>query len=135
MAAFAQLAVGYLVDNYSIRIVFASVAVLQTVFFALMIHLTGVAALVVAIAFMLVVFGQIPINDVLVGRIVPSEWRSRAYGLLYFVSFSVSASAVPLVAWIHSTWGFSILFGLLSVAALLVFFAALLLPKTGEKQK
>lgn len=135
VAAFAQLAVGYLVDNYSIRIVFASVAVLQTVFFALMIHLTGVAALVVAIAFMLVVFGQIPINDVLVGRIVPSEWRSRAYGLLYFVSFSVSASAVPLVAWIHSTWGFSMLFGLLSAAALLVFFAALLLPKTGEKQK
>ncbi|MDB4223433.1 MFS transporter [Granulosicoccus sp.] len=135
VAAFAQLAVGYLVDNYSIRIVFASVAVLQTVFFALMIHLTGVAALVVAIAFMLVVFGQIPINDVLVGRIVPSEWRSRAYGFLYFVSFSVSASAVPLVAWIHSTWGFSMLFGLLSAAALLVFFAALLLPKTGEKQK
>ena len=68
VAAFAQLVVGYLVDNYSIRTVFMWIALLQVVFFALMIQLTGVPALIVAIAFMLVVFGEIPINDVLVGR-------------------------------------------------------------------
>ena len=69
IAAFAQLVVGYLVDRHSIRAVFAVVALLQAVFFYFMIHLEGVAALLVAIAFMLAVFGQIPINDVLVGRI------------------------------------------------------------------
>lgn len=69
LAAFAQLAVGYLVDNHSIRSVFLGVAMLQAIFFATMTQLTGVFALYAAIAFMLVVFGQIPINDVLVGRI------------------------------------------------------------------
>ena len=63
---------GYLVDRHSIRAVFAVVALLQAVFFYFMIHLEGVAALLVAIAFMLAVFGQIPINDVLVGRIAKS---------------------------------------------------------------
>jgi MFS family permease len=128
VAAFAQLVVGYLVDNHSVRIVFACIAMLQAVFFALMIQLTGTLALVVAVAFMLVVFGQIPINDVLVGRMVRSEWRSRAYGIRYIVTFSVMASAVPLIAWIHGTWGFNKLFGLLALAATLIFIAALLLP-------
>lgn len=129
IAAFAQLVVGYLVDKYSVRRVFTSVALLQAVFFALMMQLTGVLALVVAIAFMLVVFGQIPINDVLIGRITRSEWRSRAFALRYIVTFSVAATAVPLISWIHGAWGFSQLFALLSAAAFLIFVATLYLPK------
>lgn len=128
VAAFAQLVVGYLVDHHSIRTVLAAVAMLQAVFFFVMTQLEGVAALVVAIAFMLVVFGQIPINDVLVGRIARSEWRSRAYALRYIVTFSVMASALPLIAWIHGAWGFGTLFGVLAVAAFAIFLAALLLP-------
>ncbi len=130
LAAFAQLVVGYLVDHHSIRSVFLGVAILQAALFAIMIHLTGLIALVTAIAFMLVVFGQIPINDVLVGRIARSEWRSRAYSLRYIVTFSVMASAVPLIAWVQGTWGFGVLFGILSAAALLIFSAVLFLPKS-----
>ena len=132
VAAFAQLVVGYLVDNYSVRTVFAVVAILQVIFFAAMMQLNGVAALFVAIAFMLVVFGQIPINDVLVGRMARSEWRSRAYALRYIITFSVMASAVPLIAWIHGQWGFGILFGLLASAAFLIFAAALMLPESEQ---
>ena len=132
VAAFAQLVVGHLVDNHSIRTVFACVAILQAVFLAIMAQLSGLAALLVAIAFMLVVFGQIPINDVLVGRIARSEWRSRAYALRYIVTFSVMASAVPLIAWIHGRWGFDMLFGLLAAVASLIFIAVLLLPKPKE---
>jgi MFS family permease len=132
VAAFAQLVVGYLVDNYSVRAVFASVAILQAAFFAIMMQLSGIAALIVAIAFMLVVFGQIPINDVLVGRMARSEWRSRAYAFRYIVTFSVMASAVPLIAWVHGTWGFSTLFGLLAAAALLIFLAVLLFLKSED---
>ena len=110
VAAFAQLAVGYLVDHHSLRTVFAFVAALQAAFFAVMYQLTGLAALVVAVGFMLVVFGQIPINDVLIGRITKSEWRSRVYSLRYIVTFSVSASTLPLIAWIHGSWGFDRLF-------------------------
>ena len=129
IAALAQLVVGYLIDKYPVRLVFASVALLQAVFFALMIQLSGVMALIIAIAFMLVVFGQIPINDVLIGRITQSEWRSRAFALRYIVTFSVAASAVPLISWVHGAWGFGKLFALLSVAAFLIFIATLCLPK------
>ena len=128
LAALAQLLIGYLVDNHSLRLVFAVVAVLQAIFFYLMIHLQGVAALLLAVAFMFVVFGQIPINDVLVGRMARSEWRSRAYALRYVVTFSVMASAVPLIAWLHANGGFARLFAVLAGAATLIFCATLLLP-------
>ena len=131
VAAFAQLAVGYLVDHHSLRTVFAFVAALQAAFFAVMYQLTGVAALVVAVGFMLVVFGQIPINDVLIGRITKSEWRSRVYSLRYIVTFSVSASTLPLIAWIHGSWGFERLFVVMAVAAGAIFAAVLVLPRRG----
>jgi len=131
VAAFAQLVVGYLVDRHSIRIVFAFVAALQAVFFAVMQQMTGVWALFVAIAFMLVVFGQIPINDVLVGRITRSEWRSRVYAFRYITTFTVASTAVPLIAWIHSDWGFSTLFAVLAVAAAFILVGVLMLPRDG----
>jgi MFS family permease len=129
IAALGQLVVGYLVDRYSVRSVFALVAGLQAIFFAVMLGLTGLSALAVSMAFMLAVFGQIPINDVLIGRITRSEWRSRVYAFRYIVSFSVMASSVPLIAWIHARWGFDSLFTLLSVAAACIFTSILMLPR------
>jgi MFS family permease len=133
VASFAQLVVGHLLDRQSVRSVFAVVAALQATFFLAMTQLDGIAALPVAIAFMLFVFGQIPINDVLIAQFAHSDWRSRAYALRSIVSFSVMASALPLVAWVHGTWGFNMLFGSLSVAATLIFLAALLLPTAEER--
>jgi MFS family permease len=132
LAALAQLLIGYLVDHHSLRLVFATVALLQAVFFYLMTHLQGLAALLLSIAFMFVVFGQIPINDVLVGRMARSEWRSRAYALRYVVTFSVMASAVPLIGWLHANGGFARLFSVLSIAAALIFCATLLLPASSH---
>lgn len=129
IAAFGQLVVGYLVDRYSIRSVFAIVVALQAIFFGVMPGRIGWSAIVVSMAFMLVVFGQIPINDVLIGRITRSEWRSRVYAFRYIVTFSVMASAVPLIAWIHNHWGFDRLFNVLSVAAVCIFITVLMLPR------
>ena len=131
IAALAQLAVGYLVDHHALRTVFAFVAGLQAVFFALMHELTGVAAVVVAAAFTFVVFGQIPINDVLVSRIARNEWRSRVYAVRYVVSFSVMASSLPVIAGIHAGWGFGALFVVMAVAAGGILAAVLLLPRSG----
>lgn len=128
LAAFAQLVVGFLLDRYSLRYIFMGVALTQALFFAVMPGLSDVAALVVACAFMLVVFGQIPINDVLLGRITKDEWRSRVFASRYIVTFSISALTVPFIAWIHAGWGFDRLFVVLAVAATCIFAIAFLLP-------
>lgn len=48
----------------------------------------------------------------------------------YIVTFSVSASAVPVISWVHSARGFSALFEILTVSAFIIFVAVLFLPDT-----
>jgi MFS family permease len=129
IASMGQLVVGYLLDRFSIKAIFVGVAIFQVVFFLAMIGRVGSIALLIAIAFMLVVFGQIPINDVLVGRVTKTEWRSRAYGLRYVIGFTVMASAVPMVAWIYARWSFDALFVVLAAAGAGILIAVMMLPR------
>jgi len=128
LASVGQLIVGFLLDRVSLKTIFLAVAGIQALFFALMVGATGSVVLALGAVFMLAVFGQIPINDVLVGRITHSEWRSRVFGLRYIVTFSVSASSIPLIAWIYGFWGFDMLFWVLTTAALAIFISVVFLP-------
>ena len=103
--------------------------------FGIMLNLTGMPALIVAVAFMLVVFGQIPINDVLIGRIAKSEWRSRAYSARYIISFAVMATTVPAISALHGNGGFYALFAVMAILAGLIFCAVLFLPIAQLKLK
>lgn len=135
VAALAQLVVGFLVDQFSLRKVFLCVALIQALLFTLMIDLSGWPALLVSIGFMFAVFGEIPISDVLIGRVASGEWRSRAFALNYLVGFGVSASSLPLIAWIYGAWGFAALFGLLALTAALIAAVVLYLPQTRSIQR
>jgi hypothetical protein len=74
-------------------------------------------------------FGQIPINDYLIGRLASGEQRARIYGVRYVVSFSVLAAALPLIAFVHETWGFDALFHVLAASAAVIFAAVAMLPR------
>jgi hypothetical protein len=45
------------------------------------------------------------------------------------------ASTVPLIGWIHGTWGFARLFIILGAAAFTIFIAVLGLPKVATVDK
>lgn len=129
VASIAQIVVGKLLDTLGPRIVFMGAAGLQIVFFALMPGLNDWAALAVALGFMLGAFGQIPINDYMIGRMAKSELRASIYGVRYVISFAVLGAALPLIGWVHGRWGFDTLFMLLSVVAAVIFGAVSLLPR------
>ena len=129
VASLAQLVVGSMLDKYGPRLVFMAVAAIQVVFFALMPGFTDWSAFAIALGFMLGAFGQIPINDYMIGRMAKSELRATIYGLRYVVSFTVLAAALPLIALIHKNYGFDTLFRVLSVAAAVIFAAVTLLPR------
>jgi len=129
LASIGQLIVGHLLDRLGPRTVFAVAAFAQMVFFAVMPGLSDWAALACAMAFMLAAFGQIPINDYMIGRLAEGEWRARIYGVRYVVSFSVLAAALPLIAFVYENWGFDTLFRLLAVSAAIILAAVLMLPQ------
>ena len=127
-ASFAQIVVGRLLDVYSPRSVFAVMAVIQIVFFAIMPGLTDLNAVAVAFGFMIGAFGQIPINDYMIGKMAKSELRASVYGARFIVSFAVWATVVPLIAWVHYNWGFDLLFYILAASAVAILAAVLMLP-------
>jgi MFS family permease len=128
VASVGQLVVGSLLDRVGARGVLMGVVLIQIVFFSSMPGLTDWAAVVVALGFMLGAFGQIPINDYLIGQVAKSELRASIYGARYLLSFMVLAASIPFIAWVHSTWGFDMLFRLLTGAAVVLLPVAFFLP-------
>ncbi len=128
VASIGQLIVGYFLDRVGPRLVFMVVAVVQLVFFAVMPGLRDWPALLCALAFMLAAFGQIPINDFMIGKMAQGEFRARVYGLRYVLSFSVLAAALPMIALIYERSGFDMLFRVLAVAAAIIFVIVSQLP-------
>ena len=105
------------------------VAAIQIVFFALMPGLTDGIALAVAFGFMLGAFGQIPINDYMIGKTASGAYRARIYGVRYVVSFTVLAASLPMIAFVYGNWGFDTLFWILAFAGIVIMCAVLTLPK------
>jgi MFS family permease len=129
IASLAQLVAGKLLDHYGPRSIFMGAAVIQIVFFAAMPGLQEGIALAVAFGFMLGAFGQIPINDFLIGKMASGQYRARIYAIRYVVSFTVLAATLPFVAVVYNQWGFDTLFRVLSGLALLILIAVACLPR------
>lgn len=130
IAAFAQVCVGPLIDRLEIRKVFIPVVALQIPLLFLASFIDGWPVMLVAVPMMLVVFGQVPINDAIIARCTAEGYRSRAYAVRYFVSFGASAVAVPLIAFLRAyTGGFQQVFEVLAALALCMMVAALSFPR------
>jgi MFS family permease len=129
VASIGQLIVGHYLDRLGPRTVFMTAALIQVAFFAIMPGLADWAALLCAMVFMLAAFGQIPINDYLIGRLADGAYRARIYGVRYVVSFTVLAAALPLIAFVYENWGFDALFRVLAVSAAVILGAVAMLPR------
>ncbi len=129
VASLAQLLVGSMLDRFGPRRVFMIMATMQLVFFSLMPGRVDGLALAVAMGFMFGAFGQIPINDFMIGKMASGTHRARIYGIRYVVSFTVLAVALPLIAYVYDTWGFDTLFRILAGAALVILVAVAVLPR------
>jgi len=129
VASIAQLVVGGTLDRFGPRRVFMTVAIIQLIFFSVMPGLTDGIALAVALGFMIGAFGQIPINDYMIGKTASGAYRARIYGVRYVVSFTVLALSLPLIAFVYQNWGFDTLFRILAGAAVVILAAVTILPR------
>ena len=127
--AMAQLVVGWLIDRFPLKSVFVPLSVLQAPCLLLAAGAGDWAMVVLAAAVMFAVFGQMTIDDSIVARYTSDAWRARAFAARYLVTFAASATAVPLVAFLHDgSGGFRTTFIVLAALGGVVFLASLLFP-------
>lgn len=133
LAAFAQVVMGALIDRTELRRLMIGVALVQIPLFYAAANLEGWAMLGAAVLMMLAVFGQIPLNDAIVGRYVADEFRARVLGVRYVVSLGVAAVAVPMIALLHRTaGGFANVFTVLALLAAGMLVASVFFPRRAE---
>ena len=137
VASLAQLVTGHMLDHLGVRPTIALVTITQMIAFLSMPGLEDLAAFAVALGIMMGVFGQVPVNDFLIGTTASKISRSRAFGARYMVSFFAFSGALPLIAIIQTNWGFDMLFYVLTVCASLILFGSRILlsaPKAADEQ-
>jgi MFS family permease len=133
LAAFAQVLMGHLIDRSELRRLMIGVALVQVPLMFLAANLEGWAMLGVAVLMMLAVFGQIPLNDAIVGKYCADEYRARVLSVRYVISLGVAALAVPMIAALHATaGGFGNVFMVLGVLAAGMLCASFFFPSRGE---
>ncbi|MEO0820337.1 MAG: MFS transporter [Pseudomonadota bacterium] len=136
-ASLAQLVTGYMLDRFGARPTLTLVTTVQIAAFLMMPGMTDAAIFALALGAMLGVFGQVPVNDFLIGTTASKKSRARAFGARYLVSFLAFSAALPLIAVLQATWGFDGLFYVLALCAAIILVGSRILltrpaPAAGE---
>jgi MFS family permease len=126
--ALSQYTIGGLIDRHSLKAVFLPLSVLLAPLLYLGARLSGVPLILLAIGLIVGIFGQVTINDAMVGKYTSEEWRARAYAARYFLGFTAAGASVALVGWLHERGGFTLMLQAFGGLCLLVILGALVFP-------
>jgi len=135
VAAFMQLAGGYLADRYPLKRVYVGAIFIQIPALWLLSRLGGVPLIVVATLMVMTGAGALPAENMLVSRYAPPGRHGLAFGLKFVLAFGAAPLAVGLVAAVSErTGGVFAVFLILTALAGAAFLAASLLPG-GERSR
>jgi MFS family permease len=127
--AMTQYTIGRLLDRYSLKAVALPLSFMLAPFLYLAATLSNLPLIVVSIGIVMGAFGQVTVNDAMVGKYTSEEWRSRAYSVRYFIGFTAAGASVGLVAWLYEQGGFVTMLHAFAGLCLLAIAAALILPR------
>jgi len=126
--AMTQYTIGQLLDRHSLRAVSLPLSFVLAPFLYLAAELSNLPLIIAAIGIVMGAFGQVTVNDAMVGKYTSEEWRSRAYAVRYFVGFTAAGVSVGLVAWLYQQGGFVTMLHAFAGLCLLTVVAAFILP-------
>jgi len=127
--AMTQYTIGKLLDKHSLKAVALPLSFVLAPFLYLAASLSNLPLIVVSIGIVMGAFGQVTVNDAMVGKYTTEEWRSRAYAVRYFVGFTAAGASVGLVAWPYDQGGFTTMLRAFAALCLLAVAAAIILPR------
>jgi len=127
--AMTQYTIGKLIDRYSLKAVSLPLSFMLAPFLYLAATLSNLPLILAAIGIVMGAFGQVTVNDAMVGKYTSEEWRSRAYAVRYFIGFTAAGASVGLVAWLYEQGGFVTMLHAFAGLCLLVIAAAIILPQ------
>jgi MFS family permease len=126
--AMTQYTIGKLLDRHSLKTVALPLSFVLAPLLYIAASLSNLPLILASIGIVMGAFGQVTVNDAMVGKYTSEEWRSRAYAVRYFVGFTAAGVSVGLVAWLYQHGGFVTMLHAFGALCLLTVAAALILP-------
>jgi MFS family permease len=127
--AIAQYSIGKLLDKYSLKNIFLPLAIVIVPSLYLASLISDYGLIVLAIIINVAIFGQITVNDTMIGKYTAHEWRSRAYAARYFLGFTAAGLSVGLVSLLYNQGGFELMLKAIAGLSLLTVTGAIIFPK------
>src|SRR6201985_3281445 len=126
--AMTQYTIGKLLDRHSLKTVMLPLSFVLAPLLYTVATLSDLPLILASIGIVMGAFGQVTVNDAMVGKYTSEEWRSRAYSVRYFGGFTACGVSVGLVAWLYEQGGFVTMLHAFAGLCLLVVAAAIILP-------
>ena len=123
--ALTQLLMGRLVDRFTLPRIFVGLSILQPLGLGLAAMTSGIPMLAGLVLAMAAIYGQVVVNDAMVARYVPTQYRARAFSVRYFLGFTTSGLAVPLIALLHGMSGFTLVLSAAATFGTIIFLCSL----------
>ncbi len=127
--ALAQYIIGHLLDRYSLKTLFLPLALTLAPLLYFAASLSGIALILICIGIVICIFGQVTVNDAMIGKYTSDEWRARAYSVRYFLGFTAAGASVGIVASLHEHGGFTLMLQALAALCVLVIIGAICFPR------
>jgi MFS family permease len=127
--ALAQYTIGHLLDKHSLKTLFLPLAFTLAPLLYFSASLSGLPLILICIGIVICIFGQVTVNDAMIGKYTSDEWRARAYSVRYFLGFTAAGVSVGVVASLHERGGFGLMLQALGGLCVLVIVGAICFPK------
>jgi MFS family permease len=127
--AMTQYTIGRLLDRHSLKTVALPLSFVLAPLLYLSATLSNLPLILASIGIVMGAFGQVTVNDAMIGKYTNEEWRSRAYAVRYFVGFTAAGVSVGLVAWLYEQGGFVTMLHAFAGLCLFAIAAAIILPR------
>lgn len=127
--ALSQYIIGHLLDRHSLRNVFLPLALMIVPALFLASTMTDYGLILLAIVIIAAVFGQVTVNDTMLGKYTVDEWRGRAYSARYFLGFTAAGLSVGLVSILYNQGGFDLMLKSIAALSLFTVLGALIFPQ------
>jgi MFS family permease len=126
--ALAQYTIGNLLDKYPLKKIFIPLAIFLVAMLYLAAETSGFLLILISIGIVISIFGQVTVNDTMVGKYTSDEWRARAFAVRYFLGFTAAGASVGLVALLYANGGFTLMLQAFAAFCFLVVIGAFIFP-------
>jgi len=131
--ALAQYTIGNLLDKYPLKKIFIPLAIFLVAMLYIAAETSGFLLILISIGIVISIFGQVTVNDTMVGKYTSDEWRARAFAVRYFLGFTAAGASVGLVALLYANGGFTLMLQAFAAFCFLVVIGAFIFPTESMK--